>query len=53
MSQNLSVNSFMWVENTFHINEDFKNNYNEENVKDIFLKLMFDILKCYMIFTMI
>ena len=39
MSQNLSVNSFMWVENTFHINEDFKNNYNEENGKGYFLEV--------------
>ena len=39
MSQNLSVNSFKWVENTFHINEDFKNNYNEENGKGYFLEV--------------
>ena len=39
MSQNLSVNSFKWVENTVQFNEDFRKNYNEENSGGYFLEV--------------
>ena len=41
--QQLSVDGFNLVENTFQFIEDFIENYNEDS--DIFLKLMFNILK--------
>ena len=30
MSQNLSIESFKWVENTSQFNKDFIENYNED-----------------------
>ena len=44
MSQNLPVNNFEWIEDTSQFNEDFFKNFNEENDKDIFWKLMFNIM---------
>ena len=41
--QQLPVDGFNLVENTFQFIEDFIENYNEDS--DIFLKLMFNILK--------
>ena len=49
--QKLPVNNFQWNEDTSQLNEDFIKNYNEEI--EIFLKLMFNILKNYIAFTMI
>ena len=45
--QKLPINKFEWTEDTSKFNEDFVKNYNEENINDIFLKLMFNILKNY------
>ena len=45
MSQNVPVNNFEWIKSTSQFNKDFIKNYNEEVMKDIFLKLMFIILK--------
>ena len=50
MSQELSVNNFEWIKDTAQFNEDLIKNY---RIDDIFLKLIFNILKSYMIFTMI
>ena len=44
MSQNLPVNNFEWIKDTSQLNEDFFKNFNEENDKDIFWKLMFNII---------
>ena len=48
MSQKLPVNKLEWIEDTSQFNEDFVKNYNE-----VFLNLMFNILKIYMNFIMI
>ena len=53
MSQKLPVSKFEWIEDTFQFNEVFIKNYNEESDEGFFLKLMFNILKNYMTFTMI
>ena len=57
MSQKLPENNFEWIKDTSQCNEDFIKNYNEgydvKVMKDIFLKLMFNILKIYIIFIMI
>ena len=54
MSEKLAVNDFKRVEDISELYESFIKSYNEEKVmKDIFLKFMFDILKIYIIFTMI
>ena len=45
MSQKIPVNDFELIEDTFQFNEGFMKNYNEESIKDILLKLMFNILK--------
>ena len=52
MSQKLPVNNFEWIEDTSQFNEDFIKSCTEA-MKDIFLKLMFNILKNYMKFVMI
>ena len=44
MSQKLPVNNFELIEDTSQFNEDLVKNCNEESDKDIFLKLMFNIL---------
>ena len=51
ISQKVPVNNFEQIEYISQFNEDFIKNYNEEC--DIFLKLMFSILKNYMNFIMI
>ena len=53
MSQKFPLNGFKWVENPFQFNKDFKKSYNKESDEGYFLKLMFNILKNYMIFAMI
>ena len=50
-SQKLHVNEFKWVEYLSEFNENFKAII-KNVMKDIFLKLMFSILKIYMNFTM-
>ena len=52
LSQKLPVNEFKWVEDLLEFNEDFKAII-KNVMKDIFLKLMFSILKIYMNFIMI
>ena len=53
MSQKLPLNNFQSIKDTYQFNEDFISNYNEESDKDIFLKLVFNILKNYMNFILI
>ena len=53
MSQKLPGNNFEWMKDTFESNEDFMNNYNKKVMKDILLKLMFNILKNSMNFIII
>ena len=53
-SQKLPVNNFDWIKDTSQFNEDYiKKTTMKEVMKDIFLKLMFNILKTYMNFIMI
>ena len=49
MSQKLSVDGFKWKENMLNFNEDFIKSYDEDVIKNIFLKQMLSILKIYMI----
>ena len=51
--QNLPVNNFEWIEDTFQFNEDFIKNYNEENDEIYFLQVVFNTLKNYMNFIII
>ena len=51
MSQKLPVNAFKWAEDISELDEDFIRCY--INIKDIFLKLMFNILEIRINFTMI
>ena len=37
-SQNLPVNNFEWIKDTFQFNKDFIKNYNEESVEGYFLE---------------
>ena len=53
MLQKLPVNSFEWIKDTSQFNEDFIKTMMEKVMKDIFLNLMFNILKNYMNFIMI
>ena len=53
MLQKLPLNNFEWMKHTSQFNKDFIKNYDEKAMKDIFLKLVFNILKNYMSFTMI
>ena len=54
MLQKLPVNSFEWIEDTFHFNEDFiKKTIMKKVIKDVFSKLMSNILKNYMNFIII
>ena len=52
MLQKLPVNNFEWVKDTSQFKQDFKKYYNEV-MKDIFLRLMFNILNNYMNFILI
>ena len=36
--QNLPVNNFEWIKDTFQFNKDFIKNYNEESVEGYFLE---------------
>ena len=53
MWQKLPVNDFEWIKETSQFNEDVKKTVMEKVIKDIFLKLMFPILKTCMNFIMI
>ena len=53
MSQKLSVKNFKWVKDISKFDESFIESYMKKVIKDIFSKLMFNILKNYMIFTTI
>ena len=53
MLQKLPLNNFEWIKHTSQFNKDFIKNYDEKAMKDIFSKLVFNILKNYMTFTMI
>ena len=53
MSQKLPGNNFEWIEDTSQFNEDFIKAITKKVLKDIFSKLMFNILKNYMNFVMI
>ena len=50
MSQKLPVNIFEWEKDTPQFNEEFIKNY-KKVMNDVFLKLMFNILKNYIIFA--
>ena len=52
MSQTLPVNNFEWIEDTSQFNEDCIKTTIKKVMKDIFLTLMFNILKNYMSFIM-
>ena len=45
MSQKLPVNKFEWIEDTSQFNEDSITIIMKKVMKDIFTKLMFNILK--------
>ena len=53
MLQKLLVNNFEWIKDTSQFNEDFIKNIMKKMVKDVFSKLMFNVLKKYMKFIMI
>ena len=53
MLQKLPLNNFEWIKHTSQFNKDFIKNYDEKAMNDIFLKLVINILKNYMTFTMI
>ena len=54
MSQKLSVNNFEWIKGTSQFHEYLKKKtIMNKVIKDIFSKLMFNILKSYMNFIMI
>ena len=51
MSQKLPVGAIEWVLSKSLFNKDFIKNYYEILMKDIFLKSVFNILKCCVTFT--
>ena len=53
MSQRLPENNFAWIKASSQFNEDFIKKITKKVMKDIFSKLMFNILENYMTFTMI
>ena len=54
MSQIPPVSNFDWVEDTSQFNEVLlKKHLTKKVMKDLFLKLMFNILEIYITFTMI
>ena len=53
MLQKLPVNNFEWIKNTSQFNEDFIKTIMKKVMKNIFLKLIFNILKDFMNFIMI
>ena len=52
MSLRLPLGDFKWIEETSQFNEDFIKRYDGNVMKDIFVKLMFNILKTYITSTM-
>ena len=52
MSQNMPVKNIKWVKDISKFDESFIKINNEQSDKGYFLKLMFNILKIYIIFTM-
>ena len=53
MTQKLPVNNFEWIKDASQFNEDFIKTTMKKVMKDIFLKLMFSIMKNFIIFMMI
>ena len=53
MSHRLLLNNFEWIRDNSQFNEDFIKTIMQKMMKNIFLKLMFNILKNYMNFIMI
>ena len=53
MLQKLLLNNFERIKDTSQFNKVFIKNYDEKAMKDIFSKLVFNILKNYRTFTMI
>ena len=53
MLQKLLLNNFERIKDPSQFNKVFIKNYDEKAMKDIFSKLVFNILKNYMTFTMI
>ena len=53
MLQKLPVNKFEWIEDTSQFNEDLSKAIIKKAMKDIFSKLIFNILKNFMNFIMI
>ena len=51
--QKLTVSKFEWIEDTSQFNEDFIKTIMKRAVKDVFLKLIYNILKNYINFIMI
>ena len=49
----MPVNDFKWVEIESRFNEAFIKGFNEDSNEGHFLKMMFNILKGYMTFSMI
>ena len=47
MSEKLPVNNFDWIKDTSQFNEDLIKTTTKKVIKDIFLKLMFNILNNY------
>ena len=53
MSQKLPVKNFEWIEDTSQFNKNFIKNDNEKGMKEIFLNLMFSVLRNNMSLVMI
>ena len=53
MSQKVPVNNFEWIEDTSQLNEDFVKTLMKKLMKDLALKLKFNIPKSYMNFIII
>ena len=53
MSQKRPVDGFKWVKDLSKFNESFIKNYDENVIKDIFLKQMYGIQKNHLIFIKI
>ena len=53
MLQKFPVNKFEWIEDTSQFNEDLSKAIIKKAMKDIFSKLIFNILKNFMNFIMI
>ena len=53
MSQKLPVNNFEWIKDASQFNENFIKTIMKKLMKDIFFKLMFNVLKNYTNFIMI